>query len=521
MKSNISSDFLVLQHNKGTSYKVLTVKMWEELAPTAPHLTYLTLSIFLIIYALFSHFIRNRLHLSEPPLALLIGMAIGPVGVRAINPRVWADKDTFIQEFTRLIVGLQVFVVGLELPRNYLYRHWKSVLWMLGPIMAFGWLVSAGLIAGILRIDFVTALTIAACLTPTDPVLAASVLSNSRFSQRVPKRIKHLLSCESGCNDGVSFPFLYVGLSILNSATAGELVKKWAFETVFYECVVGSVVGGTLGLVANRLLRFADNRHLIDSSSFIVFYLLLAILAVGVASTLGLDDFLVAFGAGVGFAYDGFFAAKTRESKLNNILDLLLNSTFFVFLGTVMPWSTFAPREITPTVTPGRLVLLLALILLLRRLPATLLFKRWIPDIRTWPEALFCGHFGPMGVGAVFLALEGRAQLENGTSIPEDAPDKIKLPDERLVKVELIWLVVLFIVMGSTLVHGFSVAAISVYSHFARDGGKRAEHIAGETQPLEGMVHVDSEGEETQSEDEDEGGDEEERREEGRVRLPG
>lgn len=38
--------------------------MWDQLEPTAPHLAYLTISIFLIIYALFSIFIRNNLHLS-------------------------------------------------------------------------------------------------------------------------------------------------------------------------------------------------------------------------------------------------------------------------------------------------------------------------------------------------------------------------------------------------------------------------------------------------------------------------
>lgn len=27
----------------------------------------------------------------------------------------------------------------------------------------------------------------------------------------------------------------------------------------------------------------------------------------------------------------------------------------------------------------------------------------WIPDIKTRREALFAGHFGPMGVGAIFI----------------------------------------------------------------------------------------------------------------------
>jgi hypothetical protein len=48
---------------------------WSQLEPTGPHLTYLVLTSFLIVYALFSLMIRNRLHLSEPPLATLFGIS--------------------------------------------------------------------------------------------------------------------------------------------------------------------------------------------------------------------------------------------------------------------------------------------------------------------------------------------------------------------------------------------------------------------------------------------------------------
>ncbi len=43
---------------------------------------------------------------------------------------------------------------------------------------------------------------------------------------------------------------------------------------------------------------------------------------------------------------------------------------------------------------------------------------RWIPDIKTFREALFSGHFGPMGVGAVFIATLAKAKLP----VPQDPP---------------------------------------------------------------------------------------------------
>ena len=63
---------------------------------------------------------------------------------------------------------------------------------MLGPVMAFGWLVVAVFAYFIFQCNFSTALIVAACLTPTDPVLAASVLAQSKFSNRVPKRLKNV-----------------------------------------------------------------------------------------------------------------------------------------------------------------------------------------------------------------------------------------------------------------------------------------------------------------------------------------
>ena len=56
-----------------------------ELEPTGPHLTYLALSFFLVLYALFSELIRNRFHLSEPPLATLTGIGFGPLAVDVLG----------------------------------------------------------------------------------------------------------------------------------------------------------------------------------------------------------------------------------------------------------------------------------------------------------------------------------------------------------------------------------------------------------------------------------------------------
>ncbi len=250
-----------------------------------------------------------------------------------------------------------------------------------------------------------------------------------------------------------------------------------------------------IGKIANRTLRFCDDRNYIGSASFIVFYLLLAILSIGVGSTLGSDDFLVAFGAGVGFANDGWFAAKTKNARFPVIIDLLLNSSMFVYFGADIPWDNFTPRDVTPHLGIWQLVLFLVLLLLFRRIPIMLAVKCIVPDMRTYREALFCGHFGPMGLGALFLAIEARAQLETGTSLPLPAPPHHRPPySEKARAVELVWPVICFVVLGSTMVHGLSVAAISIGGHYSRKNGERAPLIGAETEALHGMDHRTDEG---------------------------
>lgn len=43
-----------------------------------------------------------------------------------------------------------------------------------------------------------------------------------------------------------------------------------------------------------------------------------------------------------------------------------------------------------------RLVVLFIGILLLRRIPCRLLIYKWVPDVKSWKEALFCDHFGEL-----------------------------------------------------------------------------------------------------------------------------
>ena len=455
---------------------------WPEIDPQPSHLSYLVLSFFLILYALFSELIRNRAHLSEPPLATLAGIAFGPKGVPVLDPFSWGWEDNITMELTRIIVSVQVFAVGIDLPAGYVKKHWKGLAMLLGPNMIAGWLISTLIIYWLLDLSVANSFIVAACLTPTDPVLSASVLGEARFSQRIPKRIRHLLAAESGCNDGSAYPFLYAGLFAALSNTAGDAVKHWFLDVIIWQCGVGAMVGIVIGLAANRALRFSEARGFVQEATLFVFYFLLAILCVGVGSTLGLDDFLVSFSAGTAFCWDGWFASKTHKMKLPDILDLLLNSAMFFYFGSIIPWQDFYDN-----LSPGRLTGAAVLILLFRRLPSMVALKWAIPELGTWNEAIFAGHFGPMGVGAIFLSMEARARLETGTS--EVLPHPPKGTNGRLIPINSVWPIISFVVLWSIMIHGFSAVVMSVYGHFTRPEKERASLLGAEEGRLYGMAN--------------------------------
>lgn len=276
--------------------------------------------------------------------------------------------------------------------------------------------MSAGLIFALIPgLDFLSSLAVAACLTPTDPILAAAVVGGKYADKHVPAHLRHLLAAESGCNDGAAFPFLYIALYLILDDTTGHAIRDWFLllwlcmsslnKSFLYlniifdpdQVILGVVIGAFIGFGFRHLMKFCERNNLIDRQSYVAQYISLAILTIGVTTMLGSDDLLAAFSCGTAFAWDGFFNRQTEESVFSSVIDLLFNVAAFVYVGAWMPFNQFDDPLLT--LSPWRLVVIAILVLLLRRLPIMIALYKWIPDVKTFREAIFSGHFGPIGVG--------------------------------------------------------------------------------------------------------------------------
>jgi sodium/hydrogen antiporter len=92
-------------------------------------------------------------------------------------------------------------------------------------------------------------------------------VGKGKFAKRVPGHLRNLLSAESGSNDGMAFPFLYLALYIiLDHYNAGRAIKDWILITILYEVVLGTVLGAIIGILWRKAIKFAERRFPLSSN---------------------------------------------------------------------------------------------------------------------------------------------------------------------------------------------------------------------------------------------------------------
>ncbi|KIL62106.1 hypothetical protein M378DRAFT_187418 [Amanita muscaria Koide BX008] len=418
---------------------------------TDASLAYICLGGFVVAFSMMSLIAREKLYINEVILGTAFGVLMGPHVANVFNPRSWTQSplvlDRITLEVTRITLATGLFAIGVELPKSYMYDHAKSLLTMVVPTMAIGWLIVSGLLKALFpKLGLLACLAIASCLTPTDPIISAAIVGGEFATRHVPENLRLLISAESAANDGLAYPFLTFAIYLIVDTTAKDGVKDWVLIGILYQVVMGTVIGALLGYGFSKFMKVAHRMGWIDRQSYVAQYLALSIFTAGLVSTIGSDDLLAAFAAGSAISWDGDFNERTKGELFGTVIDLVLNCGCFIYIGAWIPFETFNMPELG--ITPWRLSLLCIGILALRRIPALLILYKWIPEIRDWKEALFTGHFGPMGVGAVFVSTLAVHKLPVPTYPPETQEDLLALTLQPIVT---------FVVLGSIIIHGLSI----------------------------------------------------------------
>lgn len=367
-------------------------------------------------------------------------MTFGPHAANFIRPRDYAEcgqdgvngaacqgnLNAITLNFSRLVLGVQLVLAGVQLPSRYLKKEWKPVLLLIGPGMTAMWLATSLFVWALARPpSFLHALAVGACVTPTDPILSAVIVKGKFADHNIPKDLQNLIIAESGANDGLGYPFLFFALYLIKyvgsgaeSGLAADSMGLWFGMTWGYTILLSIIYGAVTGWLAKVLLRWAEERNFVDRESFLVFAIALALFVLGTCGLIGTDDVLACFIAGNTFTWDDWFRVETEDDSLQPTIDMLLNITIFLWYGAVIPWPLFNSSSV---ISLWRLVVLGILVLLLRRLPWIFGMHRWIHQIEEVRQAIFVGFFGPIGVSAVFYLFISLEFIEEHLS-DEGAP---------------------------------------------------------------------------------------------------
>jgi NhaP-type Na+/H+ or K+/H+ antiporter len=187
--------------------------------------------------------IAHRSFLSLTALFVIAGFVLGHGGLEVLD----FDRESgFVKQLAIVALIVILFRDGLEVEKEMLQRAWHL------PVrnLAIGMPITCGVIAlatkALTDLGWTESFLVGALLSPTDPVLSSSVVTNPR----VPRIVRHSLNLESGLNDGLALA------PVLALAAALRLDDQdftwWTF--VLQDVGLGVVFGVGCALIASVLL---------------------------------------------------------------------------------------------------------------------------------------------------------------------------------------------------------------------------------------------------------------------------
>ena len=141
----------------------------------------------------------RRSFLSLTAAFVVAGFVLGDGGLEVLD---FDPRSGFVETLAVVALILILFRDGLEVEAEMLQRAWHLPLRKLVLAMP----MTCGLVRvathALTDLGWTESFLVGALLSPTDPVLSSTVVTNPR----VPRLIRHSLNLESGLNDGLALP---------------------------------------------------------------------------------------------------------------------------------------------------------------------------------------------------------------------------------------------------------------------------------------------------------------------------
>jgi NhaP-type Na+/H+ or K+/H+ antiporter len=348
------------------------------------------LVVFIFLYSIVNGGLQ-RTPVSGAIVYTSFGLIFGPLCLGLLTLKVEAE---FLKSLAELTLALVLFTDAANANLGVLKKSYYIPQRLL--LIGLPLTIVLGFVFGVLIFKELTLLEVAilaTMLAPTDAALGKAVVTN----KSVPANIREGLNVESGLNDGICVPILFIFLALASSTGTETSTPMLALKLVVQEIGIGIAVGTGFTFIAFHLVRFFANKGWIDETWRQLPVIALALSCFAVAQTLGGSGFIASFVGGL------LLGGLVRRKKYKH--DYLLAAEGAGDTFALLTWVAFGSAVVGHSIDLINWQILLYAILsltVIRMLPVFLVLTKSKLRVK---EKLFIGWFGPRGLASIVFGV--------------------------------------------------------------------------------------------------------------------
>jgi NhaP-type Na+/H+ or K+/H+ antiporter len=360
--------------------------MYENLA---------VLATFALIFSLIAGRIERSI-VTGPMVYIAFGLIAGPVGFGFMVMDIHTTELRVVADLTlALVLFIDASNADLKVLRSHVILPRRMLMIGLPLCIALGVFVGTLVFP---EVSLFELCILATMLAATDAALGKGVVSN----QAVPARVREGLNAESGLNDGLCVPVLFVFLALATDSAGAGGSAQLALTLVLEEIGIGIAVAVVLVTITAKAMTYARDHDWFTDIWKQIPVVTLALACFATAQSLHGSGYIAAFVGGLLFGY----LAEERTHKLvfaaEGISELLAMLTWVVFGAAVM-------GQYWASMTWDIVLYSLLSLTLIRMLPVLVAL---IGSGEIFETRLFLAWFGPRGLASiVFLIIVGGSNL--------------------------------------------------------------------------------------------------------------
>jgi NhaP-type Na+/H+ or K+/H+ antiporter len=361
------------------------------------------LTLLVLCYAVVSGLVK-RWYLAPALIFVLFGIILGPFGLGVID--IGTDTASFTV-VAQLALTVILFNQAVQLDLSTVFRRREVTFRLL--VIGIPLALTLGTVTAVLVLPVMPlweAVCLSAIVAPTEVALIDALLED----KRVPERIRHALSTESGFYDGFALAAMLAALALASEQSDPD-ASRWTLFLVRTE-VVSVVVGLAIGAIGGLVIARSQKREWMSDTWAQLATLAVALVCFQVGEGLHGSGFVAAFAGGLAFAFMAKRIGVPPDTQVSDAAGQLLELMVFAMFGSyavVVGWRDAGWRVVLFAVLALFAVRMIGVGVALIRsdLPAR--------------NRLFIGWFGPRGIGTLVLGLlvVERGQIEQESLITQ------------------------------------------------------------------------------------------------------